>query len=175
MLPSHARALETDSVLVEGIRGAGKSFWWTALIRCAPKLLASAFPETRLGDNTKVGPGYGLGPLDERLPYEDVIQQLAQAFDPRHIWKAVVAATSNFPSHIQLRTNGAIASLGQQAIQRSSTTSFRPRRPEACGKTLDLIVLFDALDRLAADWVTLRPIAKALFNSSRCAAHVPYV
>jgi hypothetical protein len=29
--PSHAKALDIDSSVVEGIRGSGKSFWWQHL------------------------------------------------------------------------------------------------------------------------------------------------
>ena len=29
--PSHAKALDPENSVVEGIRGAGKSFWWAAL------------------------------------------------------------------------------------------------------------------------------------------------
>lgn len=28
--PTHARALDLDATLVEGMRGAGKSFWWSS-------------------------------------------------------------------------------------------------------------------------------------------------
>ena len=44
--PSHARALDPEKTLVEGIRGAGKSFWWSAL-NSEPhrRYVASVFPE----------------------------------------------------------------------------------------------------------------------------------
>src|SRR5450759_1275999 len=97
--PSHARALEPDSVLVEGIRGAGKSFWWNALnAEAHRKYVASAFPETHLQPGTQVGPGYGLAPDNYHYPSKDVILKLSRQFDARCIWKAVVAGHLSFPT-----------------------------------------------------------------------------
>ncbi len=96
--PSHARALDPDSVLVEGIRGAGKSFWWSALNQDGyRRFVATAFPETRLKLNTEVGPGYGVGSLNDSFPKKDVIQSLSKKYDPRNIWKAVIAHHLKFP------------------------------------------------------------------------------
>ncbi len=163
--PSHARAIDPDSVLVEGIRGAGKSFWWNALNQDAHRsFVASAFPETRLGDRTRVGPGYGLGPQDDRFPTKDVIQKLAKDFDPRHIWKAVVASHLRFPDPFP---------LSDQWRERVAWVAGHPEEYDQYFARADrqlvdqrsvYVILFDALDRLAADWVTLRPIAKALFQ-----------
>ncbi len=163
--PSHARAIDPDSVLVEGIRGAGKSFWWNALNQDAHRsFVASAFPETRLGDRTRVGPGYGLGPQDDRFPTKDVIQKLAIDYDPRHIWKAVVASHLQFPDPFP---------LSDQWLKRVDWVAGHPEEYDQYFARADrqlvdqrsvYVILFDALDRLAADWVTLRPIAKALFQ-----------
>ena len=163
--PSHARALDPGSVLVEGIRGAGKSFWWNALNQDAHRsFVASAFPETRLGDNTKVGPGYGLGPPDERFPTKDVIQQLALDFDPRHIWKAVVASHLQFPDPFPASGQWRDRVAWTAGHPEEYDQFFARADQKLAEKRSTYIVLFDALDRLAADWVTLRPIAKALFQ-----------
>ena len=50
--PSHARALNPENTIVEGMRGAGKSHWWAVLNKeDHRKYLASVFPETRISGN----------------------------------------------------------------------------------------------------------------------------
>ena len=60
--PTHARALDLDATLIEGIRGAGKSFWFSLL--ASPRHLSfvrSSFPEARLPQGVKVAQGFGMG------------------------------------------------------------------------------------------------------------------
>lgn len=163
--PSHARALEPDSVLVEGIRGAGKSFWWNALNQDAHRrFIVSAFPETQLKPDTKVGQGYGLGPSESSFPSKDVIQKLAEKFDPRHIWKAVVAGHLQFPKPYPSsgKWDDRVSWVAEHPEEYEEFLSNADQR--LLRKGSNHLILFDALDRLAGDWVTLRPIAKALFQ-----------
>lgn len=47
--PTHARALDVDATLVEGIRGAGKSFWWALLVSAKHRdFIRENFPEVDL-------------------------------------------------------------------------------------------------------------------------------
>ena len=151
-------------MLVEGIRGAGKSFWWNALNEDEHRrFVASAFPETRLQENTQVRPGYGLELDNDNYPSKDTIQQLAQQFDPRAIWKAVVANHLCFPSPFpsdDWRARVAWVASNAEEYDRSFASADRG----LAEKGTRLIILFDALDRLAGDWETLRPVAKALFQ-----------
>ena len=60
--PSHARALDPEATLVEGIRGAGKSFWWAQLAREDHReFIQAAFPEVRFDSKLKVARGFGTG------------------------------------------------------------------------------------------------------------------
>ena len=162
--PSHARAIEPDSVLVEGIRGAGKSFWWNALKDDAHRrFVVSAFPETRLRPGTEIGAGYGLA-SDSRFPAKDVITKLVAEHDPRHVWKAVVATNLGFG---EVDTAATTWEARTQWV-RGHAEDYEALLAQADRRLLqegrNCIILFDALDRLAADWSTLRPIAKALFQ-----------
>jgi hypothetical protein len=165
--PSHARAMEADAVLVEGIRGAGKSFWWGALSHDAHRrFVVSAFPETRLRPGTEVGVGFGLT-TDQRFPAKDVIGGLVTQYDPRHVWKAVVASNLGFGDE------GASAGTWSARVLwvRDHPEEYERLLARADARLLsegkNCIILFDALDRLATEWRTLRPIATARLSSSR--------
>ncbi len=46
---AHARALDPDNMLVEGIRGAGKSVWWAALQDASHRqLISNILPRNEL-------------------------------------------------------------------------------------------------------------------------------
>ena len=69
--PSHARALDPEATLVEGIRGAGKSFWCVQLASPSHRdFVQVAFPEVRFKANLKVVCGFGTGlkPILEKTP-----------------------------------------------------------------------------------------------------------
>ena len=83
--PSHARALDPESAIVEGIRGAGKSFWWTVLnSEQHRKFIRAAFPEVRFGDGLRIAQGFG-AQTDPSWPSKDVLKKLASDFEPRHV------------------------------------------------------------------------------------------
>ncbi|CAD0359481.1 hypothetical protein NCPPB940_43780 [Xanthomonas hortorum pv. taraxaci] len=168
--PSHAKALDPDSSLIEGIRGSGKSFWWSALLSSAHRqFVAEAFPDTHLPQSVKIERGFGdnSGKLD--TPSKDVISSLSSEFSPRTIWRSVVAEKAQFGG-----------SYGQIANQ--SNVSWRKRAEwvhenpedfdvflgklddELVKKDQHLVIVFDALDRLADDWQSIRPLAKALLQ-----------
>jgi len=162
--PSHARALDPENSLVVGIRGAGKSFWWSALIdENHRQFVIKAFPETGLPQSVQIGPGYGVGSRPSSFPGKDTIENLTASFDPRLIWKAVVAVHLKFPDPFPR----------EQWVNRVSWVKDNPENYEIFLAAADqdlskkgstYIILFDALDRLAKNWASIRPIAKALFQ-----------
>lgn len=163
--PSHARALDPESTLVEGIRGAGKSFWWAALnSEQHRKYVASVFPEARIGNNVETSQGFGTSLPPMMAPGKDVLVQLAGSFDPRHIWRAVVATHAGFPDPFPR------AGKWREKVQ------WVTENPEDYDEMLYQadnalansgkmrLILFDALDRLADDWARIRPLARALLQ-----------
>ena len=54
--PTHARALDIEVTLVEGMRGAGKSFWWSSLVSEELRsFLHVGFPEARFSWQHELG------------------------------------------------------------------------------------------------------------------------
>lgn len=163
--PSHAKALDPDVSLVEGIRGAGKSFWWAQLASERHRdAIVKAFPEIRVGSGVKVVKAFGAQVSSVDAPSQDVLASLAANYPPRAIWKAVLAQKAGlgegFPSTEDWPQRVAWVVQQPEAFDRALL-----RVDDACeqrGETL--VVLFDALDRLAADWQHIRPLAKGLLQ-----------
>jgi hypothetical protein len=166
--PSHARALDLDATLIEGIRGAGKSFWFSLL--ASPRHLAfvrTSFPEARLPAKVKVAQGYGMGLSISQAPDADILATLMdKKFRERSIWRAVIAhhagvrgqfaALNDWTARVQWVQDNPEAFAGEleAADQRLSSQ----------GETL--LVLFDALDRMADDWQHINRLAKGLLQEA---------
>jgi len=164
--PSHARALDPENIIVEGIRGVGKSHWWAVLNSKQHRdYLASVFPETRITSNLKIsqGLGVGLGPKD--APGKDTMANLIKEHDPRHIWQAVIAVHAGFPEPFPNAPG-----------KWTTMVNWVKENPEDYDNLLDdvdfqlahqnqtCLILFDGLDRLANDWPSIRPLARSLFQ-----------
>ena len=138
--PRHARALDPNGMLVTGIRGAGKSFWWFALQN-------STIRELVLGPSIDLSLGFGQG-QEAQWPDRDELQLLLDdGYKPRVIWKAVVLR------HVAPGTHGFRgwkAWVSWVAANPSPVAKalrdFDSRRAEE-GRVH--VVLFDALDRTA--------------------------
>lgn len=163
---SHAKALDPDNTIVEGIRGAGKSHWW-AVLNSKPhrSYLAAVFPEARIGTNLKISHGFGTGLTKADAPSKDALESLTKKYSCRNIWKAVIATHLEFP-----------APFPSKEGKWSERVKWISENPEDYDELLEEadcallkakqlhLVLFDALDRLANDWTSIRPLAKALFQ-----------
>ncbi len=160
---SHARALDPDKTLVEGIRGAGKSFWWMTLAsEPHRRYIALVFPETKIQDNVNISQGFGAG--IGKYPSQDNLKKLVETFSPRHIWRAVVAAHLNFPAPFPAEGQWA-EKIGWVQTHPEDYDNFLHQADQTLTKDGKIhLVLFDALDRLADSWPEIRPLAKALFQ-----------
>lgn len=169
--PSHAKALDPETCIVEGIRGAGKSFWWAALSSDEHRqFVTKAFPDAHLSPSTIIHQGFGdaAGSLDS--PSKDVLAKLSQDFNnPRAIWRAVVAHKLAFPSPFPQN-----AQTGLEIW--ATRTAWVMDNPESFDELLvaadialrmqnkTAMILFDALDRLAETWQDIRPLARGLLQ-----------
>ena len=163
--PTHARALDPEATLVEGIRGAGKSFWWALLASEKHRsFVRESFPEARLPKILQVTQGFGNGLSIIQAPDSETLGDLIQKYRPRSIWRAVIAAHAGF--------KGDFSKL-KGWNQRSAWVQDNPEafasELEAADRRLGiqsdtLLVLFDALDRLADDWQHIHPLAKGLLQ-----------
>jgi hypothetical protein len=162
----HRGVLDLRRQLVVGNRGMGKSFWAHALLN--PQLrerLAAAYKLPALA-NTKVVIGFnGSEKLDKVAPTAD---EIARAYDagrkPELIWRAVLYRAA----HSVDRHESTLSF--DDAIQLLET------RPEAYAQVLttaddalvaerkSILVVFDALDRVAPGWDAIRDLTKGLLT-----------
>jgi len=164
--PSHARALNPDNTIVEGMRGAGKSHWWAALN--SPQhleYLALVFPEARIQSNFKISQGFGVGLSPFAAPSKDTLAHLKKTFSARHIWQSVIAAHAKFPSPFP----GSSEKWEEKVRWISENPEDYELLLHKVGEQLSQsgtkhLILFDALDRLADDWPGIRPLASALLQ-----------
>lgn len=169
--PSHARALDIDSSVVEGIRGAGKSFWWAALTSAPHReFVAQAFPDAHLSAGTVVRSGFGEARGSEDAPSKDVLDRLQRDIgNARAIWRAVVAHQLRFPAPFP-------QPAAEGGTPWATRTAWVHEHPEQFDELLvaaddalhregrTTLILFDALDRLADGWEGIRPLASALLR-----------
>ncbi len=169
--PSHAKALDLDSAIVEGIRGAGKSFWWAALSSEKHRaFVANAFPELPIGKDVNILQGFGDAATSLDAPSKDVLLRLLRGRKrPRSIWRAVVAHQLGFRGSFPGRT-------GTSETIWADRTSWVDENPETFDSLLSAVdsslaksgktalIVFDALDRLAETWDDIRPLAKGLLQ-----------
>jgi hypothetical protein len=163
--PTHARALDLDATLVEGMRGAGKSFWWGSLVLPEHRsFVQNGFPEARLPDNVAVAQGFGTGSVNTSYPDAEQLIDLVNHFRPRSIWRAVIALHAGFQGGFSR-----LSTWGQRVQWVQANSELFAQELDAADRRLEshsekLLVLFDALDRLADDWQHIRPLAKGLLQ-----------
>jgi len=164
--PSHSRALDPDHTIVQGIRGAGKSFWWKALYsKDHRRFLTAGFPSTRINASVEVFRGFGTAPLPDAYPGKDVLASLVQTFNPRHIWQSVVGVHVALPPPFPINS----PSWEQKTLWVRDNPELyerllvqRDQELANSGKTS--LILFDGLDRLADRWPEIRVLARPLFQ-----------
>lgn len=163
--PSHARALDPDATLVEGIRGSGKTFWWAQLASAVHReFIQQAYPEVRLAPQLRIARGFGTGLTTTEAPSADVLAGLAKTFPPRAIWRAVLAFHAGFGGDFgQLqRWSDRVQWVHTHAEEFDALLDIADAKLVMGDETL--LILFDALDRLADDWQEINPLAKALLQ-----------
>ncbi len=163
--PSHAKALDPEATLVEGIRGAGKSFWWAQLAsESHRKFVQAAFPEVRFNAKLKVARGFGTGLSPAEAPSSDSLAQLVEKYRPRSIWRAVLAFHAGFGGEFRelKRWSDRVHWIQSHPEDYDDLLDRADQDLDERGETL--LILFDALDRLAEDWKHINPLAKALLQ-----------
>lgn len=163
--PTHARALDPEATLIEGMRGAGKSFWWSLLASPEHReFVRTNYPEARLPVSIVVGQGFGTAFANQNYPDSETLSKLVQLFKPRIIWRAVVAVHAKFDGSFAKLTDWSqrVKWIDSNPEKFSVALAAADQRLQNTGSTL--LVLFDALDRLADDWQHIRPLAKGLLQ-----------
>lgn len=166
---SHLKAVHPNSLLVTGMRGAGKTFWWAALQNVAVRrLLARHVDPSSFSDADEVRTGFGVIPAPEEYPSKDGLQRLlANDVEPRMIWRTVHAwqlAPDRHPLRQQRTWLDRVTHVldNPDAIDRL----FQERDLEFDRKRAYFIILFDALDRCADDWQHMHRAIRGLLQAA---------
>jgi hypothetical protein len=165
---SHALALDWDISIVSGIRGAGKSFWWTYLASSKHRTyLAKAFPEVGRIDADRIAQGFG-GVRSDSFPSPEAISRMQKKrIESRFIWQSVVGVGLCIP---QLNPKAQRTWEERAVWVREHLENFdiavRNEDHKLGKEGKRALIMFDALDRLSENWKGIRPIAKALFQTA---------
>ena len=166
---SHIKAIDPDNPLVTGMRGAGKTFWWSALQDLnVRRWVASQDSRSKLSVDTEVRTGFGVKPAPDEYPSKDVLGHLMrQGFDPRIVWRTVQAwqlAPDNHP----LRRQNTWPKRAQYIDNQPESVErmFQQRDDESDRKGIYFLILFDALDRCADDWQSMYRAIRGLMQTA---------
>ena len=162
----HRGVLDLRRQLVVGERGMGKSFWTHALgnkdIR--DKLAGYyRFPELKF---TEVRIGFNGSHKKQVLaPTVDELAEIRQLSigDSDLIWKAVLLRIAEDMLGRKYEALAATICMLQQQPSRYSET-LSQLDDQLTSRKQYLLVVFDALDRLAQDWSTIRELSRALLR-----------
>ena len=167
--PSHLKALHPDNLLVTGMRGAGKTFWWGALQDQAVRtLVGQQSARSPVIGSMEVRTGFGGTLAPDQYPGRHVLTNLMLAgFEPKIIWRTVQA----------YQLAGAAHELRKRRWWRERV-EFVDRHPEAIDRLFYetdvecdrrgtyLVILFDALDRCSDDWKEMYRAIRGLLQTA---------
>lgn len=162
----HAKALNPNNMLVQGIRGSGKSFWCAALQSAnLRRLLGKA---SGLPIESVVTIGFSERPPGGRFPNKDTLSKmLDDGYDPRRIWQTVI-----FQQVMGEQAPADFVALSGWGA-RIEWLASHPEQLEKCLYEADQslqqqgkmhLVLFDALDRSADDWHKMNALLRGLLS-----------
>ena len=165
----HLRALDPDALIVIGMRGAGKTFWWSALQDTAVRQLVGAsgdFPP--LSEKTEVRTGFGVRPAIDEYPDKDTLRQiLNRGQETRILWRTVQAwrlAEGDHPIRYENSWPDRVEYVAEHPEEIARL--FQHRDAELERKGIHLLILFDALDRCADDRKDMYQIIRGLLQTA---------
>lgn len=161
----HRGVLDLRRQLVVGNRGMGKSFWTHALLNHTLRgKLADHYqhPELR---STEVKVGFNGSTMnDDFAPTVDEVAHLqAETGNSDLIWKAVLLRIANSMTNRPVADlQQSIATLRSDPGLYSNVLSDLDRQLVA--RRQNLLVVFDALDRLGQEWESIRDLSRSLLR-----------
>jgi hypothetical protein len=166
----HETALDPERPVVVGGRGTGKSFWSATLLNQETRLfIAPNYPRLQL-DRCEVALGFAEGDTSHhgapsREELDDLIQTDGHA--PDKVWRAVFlrGVASNLETALPREFRGSTGLVSWVSADASRTQQLlRQADDHLLQSGRRVIVLFDALDRLGADWRQIRERTRALLQ-----------
>lgn len=167
--PSHVKAMDPNSMLVTGMRGAGKTFWWAALQQSDVRnAIHQATERSALSESTEIRTGFGIRPALDQYPDKDILRTLmAERIEPRTIWRTVQAwqlAESRHPLRRQKSWKNRVMFVHENP--ESIAQLFQDADAKFSRKDVFLLVLYDALDRSSDDWKDMYALIRGLMQTA---------
>ncbi len=162
----HVQALALDRPLVQGIRGAGKSVWWSALQDSALRRAAQAWLRDDIFERLDVSAGFGRAANPDSYPDPDTLTGLLEAgTEPVHVWRAVVACHTWEPD-TPLRRLGTWRERVAWVVAHSEEVArgFQRRDAALQAEGRKQLVLFDTLERTARNWPDVLKLLRGLLE-----------
>lgn len=163
---AHSKALDPATTLVLGARGAGKSFWASALYNeDTRKLAAVLYP--RLGlDKLRVQIGFGgVGRAGvSRAVIDQLVPPGREKVAADHFWQAVIIGAAlevTEPSQKHAPKD----MLDRFADPEDWAAAMAEVDDELISRGETLLIVFDALDAISEDWGRLSGLIDALMRS----------
>ena len=166
---SHLKALHPDVLVVTGMRGAGKTFWWSALQNEAVRqLMDQRYARAKLSGNTVLGTGFGVRPAADEYPGKDVLKRLLQeGTEPRLIWRAVQAwQVARQDDPLRCRDDWASRTAYVREHPEMIDRLFEKEDAKLNEEGRHFVVLYDALDRAADEWRAMYRIIRGLLQTA---------
>ena len=163
--PSHRKALHPNVMLVTGMRGSGKTFWWNALQDSTIRTLLARFDKRlSLTANSEVRAGFGES--SEHYPHADELRAMSsKGVDPQLIWRTVHAWKLVGIDHLLGMLNSWPERVRYvKGNPQEITRIFRDRDQELDRQRIYSVVLFDALDRSADRWPDMFRLIRGLLQ-----------
>ena len=166
---SHLKAMDPNCLLVTGMRGAGKTFWWNALqLGTVRQMLARHSARGTFGDRTEVRIGFGVRHESNEYPSKDVLREvMGTGVEPRLIWRTVLAWQVAPDSH-RLRQHDSWSARVEYVRGNPENVDnlLDARDRELENKEVYCLILFDALDRCADDWRGMYSAVRGLMQTA---------
>lgn len=166
--PSHLKAMDPNNMLVTGMRGAGKTFWWAALQQAAVRKLIGQTVRSALSESTEIRTGFGIRPALEQYPDKDVLRALMlKGVEPRLIWRTVQAwqlAGVDHPIRCEETWQARATYVGGNPEVTAQLFQEADAKFDQSG--VFLLVLFDALDRCSDDWKDMYRLIRGLMQTA---------
>jgi hypothetical protein len=166
---SHRNALDPERTLVVGNRGMGKSFWAHALMDTSIRRLTAAYYGQPQLASMQVVVGFNGSELsgDVAPPNSVISQALKSGADAEAVWRAVIVrAASRFAPTSSMTVPASFVDLCHWVQSDAERyTNLLTLLDAALSKANErLLIVFDALDLLGANWSEKQQLTKALLS-----------
>lgn len=157
----HGKALLPEVSIVEGMRGAGKSFWTAVLANDKTRKLIAEVVKIQRQSDLIVKVGFGLALDDKLFPTSRLINSLiGKGCTPDNIWRSVLLryALQALDKHLPFDDKANAAALWVNENRDRADQLLTECDGDLANNGKMLLLLFDSLERLADDWGHIRKI-----------------